>query len=132
VFDFTSGLPGCVCTEWRRTSFQDLPEELAQYRAPKTKTAVETYRGYYNTHIKGDLFALLKMAEAEEEDATEYITRRSVKKLGAKKDKAGRPRGGTKTFAGVIIFIRMAFRKYQKKNHQWFNPFQYINPPPCQ
>jgi integrase/recombinase XerD len=90
---------------------------------------VENYRSYYNTHIKGDPFTLLKMAEVEEEDATEYITRLSVKKQAAKKGKVGRPMGGTRTFAGVIIFIRMAFREYQKKNRKWFNPFQYVNPP---
>jgi hypothetical protein len=27
---------------------------------------VETYRGYYNAHTRGDPFALLKMAEVEE------------------------------------------------------------------
>jgi integrase/recombinase XerD len=190
TINFTSGLPERVCAEWRRGSFQDLPDELAQYRVPRTKSAaeagavamvaylkkkqdegttrwvhveditvgawiekftaietsprtginasrnrpyspdtVETYQGYYNAHIKGDPFSLLKMAEVEEEDATEYITRLSVKKLAAKKDKADRSMGGTRTFAGVIIFIRMAFREYQKKNRKWFNPFQYINPP---
>jgi hypothetical protein len=87
------------------------------------------YGSRYNTRIKGDPFVLLKMAEVEEEDATEYIIRLSVKKLAAKKDKADRPMGGTRTFAGVVIFIRITFREYQKKNHQWFNPFQYINPP---
>jgi hypothetical protein len=56
------------------------------------------------------------MAEVEEEDATEYITRLSVKKLAAKKGKIGRSMGGTRTFAGVIGFIRMTFREYQKKN----------------
>jgi integrase len=37
--------------------------------------------------------------------------------------------GGTRTFAGVIGFIRMTFHEYQKKNRKWFNPFQYIDPP---
>jgi integrase len=69
------------------------------------------------------------MAEIEEEDATEYITRLSAKRLAAKKDKPGQPMGGTRTFAGVIGFIRMTFREYQKKNRRWFNPFQYIDPP---
>jgi integrase len=101
----------------------------ASRNRPYSPDTVETYRGYYNTHIKGDPFAMLKMAEVEEEDATEYITRLSVKKLAAQKDKVGRPIGGTRTFAGVVIFIRMTFREYQKKNHQWSNPFQYINPP---
>jgi integrase/recombinase XerD len=69
------------------------------------------------------------MVEVEEEDAMEYVTRLSAKRLAAKNGKAGRPMGGTRTFAGVIIFIRMTFQEYQKKNHKWFNPFQYINPP---
>jgi integrase len=101
----------------------------ASRNRPYSPDTVETYRGYYNTHIKGDPFTRLKMAEVEEEDAMEYITRLSVKKLDTKKGKAGRPMGGTRTFAGVIIFIRMAFREYQRKNRKWFNPFQYINPP---
>jgi integrase len=101
----------------------------ASRNRPYSPDTVETYRNYYTTHIKGDPFTLLKMAEVEEEDATEYITRLSVKKQAAKKDKIGRSMGGTRTFAGVIGFIRMAFREYQKKNRRWFNPFQYIDPP---
>jgi integrase len=101
----------------------------ASRNRPYSPDTVETYRGYYNTHIKGDPFTLLKMAEVEEEDAMEYITRLSIKRLAAKKGKPGRPMGGTRTFAGVLGFIRMTFREYQKKNHKWFNPFQYIDPP---
>jgi hypothetical protein len=33
-----SGLPASVCAEWRRKSFSHLPDELALYRKPKTKT----------------------------------------------------------------------------------------------
>jgi integrase/recombinase XerD len=101
----------------------------ASRNRPYSPDTVETYRGYYNTHIKGDPLTLLKMAEVEEEDATEYITRLSVKKQSAKKGKVGRPMGGTRTFAGVIGFIRMTFQAYQKKNRRWFNPFQNIDPP---
>jgi hypothetical protein len=137
---YTSGLPERVCAEWRCRSFLGLPEELAPYRNPRTgfnasrnrpysPDTVETYRGYYNAHIKGDPFTLLKMSDSEEEDATEYITRLSVKSLSAKKGKTGRPMGGTRTFAGVIGFIRMAFHEYRKKNRRWFNPFQYFDPP---
>jgi integrase len=64
------------------------------------------------------------MAEVEEEDATEYITRLAVKKLAN-----GQPCGGTRTFAGVIRFIRMAFKEYQRKNKRWFNPFMSLDPP---
>jgi len=185
TLNYTCGLPQRVCAEWRRRSFSHLPDELFQYRNPKTKTAaetgalaliaflkrkqeeggarrvtaeditvgdwlkkftavetsprtginasrnrpyspdtVETYRGYYTVHIKGDPFAALKMAETEEEDAFEFITRLSVKKTAD-----GRPIGGTRTFAGVIIFVRMAFKEYQRRNRKWANPFQYIQPP---
>jgi hypothetical protein len=41
TINFTSGLPDRVCAEWSRANFQDLPRELAQYRAPKTKSAAE-------------------------------------------------------------------------------------------
>jgi hypothetical protein len=41
TINFTSGLPERVCDEWRRASFQDLPEDLALYRAPKTRSAAE-------------------------------------------------------------------------------------------
>ncbi|MDR1444934.1 MAG: site-specific integrase [Treponema sp.] len=41
TINFTSGLPGRVCAEWRRRSFLDLPDELSPYRTPKTKSAAE-------------------------------------------------------------------------------------------
>ena len=34
-------LPVRVCQEWMRRSFQDFPDELVQYRNPKSKTAAE-------------------------------------------------------------------------------------------
>jgi hypothetical protein len=37
----SSGLPSNVCAEWRRKSFAHLPDEMAAYRNPKTKTAAE-------------------------------------------------------------------------------------------
>jgi hypothetical protein len=37
----TSGLPRKVCQNWQRRSFQDMPDILAPYRAPKNKTAAE-------------------------------------------------------------------------------------------
>jgi hypothetical protein len=53
----------------------------ASRNRPYSPDTLETYRGYYNTHIKEDQFAQLKMAEVEEEDAMEYVTRLSIKKL---------------------------------------------------
>jgi integrase len=35
------GLPDRVCKSWYRRSLQNLPEELSQYRNPKTKSAAE-------------------------------------------------------------------------------------------
>jgi integrase len=96
----------------------------ASRNRPYSPDTLQTYRGYYDTHIKEDSFTKLKMTEVEEEDVTEYITRLSLKEL-----LNGQLCGGTRTFAGVIIFMRMAFREYQRKNHRWLNPFQYIDPP---
>jgi len=64
------------------------------------------------------------MLEVTEEDAIEFVTRLSVKKLDN-----GNLMSGSRTFAGVIIFVRMAFKTYQRKNRKWFNPFQNIDPP---
>jgi len=180
------GLSQRVCAEWKRISFYDLPEELLQYRYPRTKsaadagalalisylkkkqenegsarhtateditvgvwvekfTAIETsprtgvnasknrpysfntvdaYKSYFMCHIKDDSVSKLKMNEVEEEDILEYISRLSIKKL-----KNGKQIGGTRTFTGVIAFIRMTFNLYQRKAKRWVNPFQYIDPP---
>jgi len=91
---------------------------------PYSADSIENYEVYYRVHIKGDFLTGLKMGEVEEEDALAFITRMSVKKL-----KDGRPMGGTRTFAGVVKFVSMAFKSYQRQNRQWQNPFQYIDPP---
>ena len=36
------GLPDSVCKQWYRRSFQSLPDELTNYRNPKTKPAAKT------------------------------------------------------------------------------------------
>ncbi|MDR0630144.1 MAG: site-specific integrase [Treponema sp.] len=41
TINFTSGLPERVCTEWRRRSFLEFPEELSPYRSPRIKSAAE-------------------------------------------------------------------------------------------
>ena len=96
----------------------------ASRNRPYSVDSVETYKSYYECHIKGDPITKLKMTEVEEDDALEFATRMSVKKL-----KDGRAMGGTRTYAGVIVFVRMAFKHYQRKNRRWINPFQYIDPP---
>jgi hypothetical protein len=45
----------------------------ASKNRPYSPDTVQTYLGYWETHIKDDLFMALKMAEVEEEDAAEYI-----------------------------------------------------------
>jgi integrase len=87
--------------------------------------SLENYQSYYKVHIEGDpLTGGLKMTEVEEEDALEFITRMSVKQLTD-----GRPMGSTRTFAGLVKFVRMAFLNYQRGNRRWINPFQYIDKP---
>jgi integrase len=187
------GLPKRVCDEWCRRSFKEFPDDLANYRHPKTKAAAEAaafalinylkkkvdegsarrvtteditvgawaekfteietsprtginasknkpyslntldgYKSHYNTHIKNDPISKLKMAEIEEEDLLEFITRLSVKKFTLIKDGKevkGNQIGGTPTFAAVISFLRLTFNEYQRKSKRWFNPFQNIPAP---
>jgi hypothetical protein len=78
---------------------------------PYSPDTLDTYKSYYNAHIKDDPFADLKITETEEMDAIEFINRLSLKKLHN-----GRPMGGSRTFAGVVIFMRMAFKEYQKSH----------------
>jgi hypothetical protein len=47
-----SGLPLSVCAEWRRKSFAHLPDELALYRNPETKTAAENAAIALIQHLK--------------------------------------------------------------------------------
>jgi len=96
----------------------------ASKNRPYSPNTVDSYRSYFVTHISGDAFCSLKMAEVEEEDALEFMTRLSLKKRAD-----GRPMSGGRTFAGVIIFIRMTFKEYQRKNRRWFNPFRGIDKP---
>jgi len=93
---------------------------------PYSIDTLDGYRCLFTCHIKDDPIAGLKMAEIEEEDILEYMTRLSLKKKiigGKKKKKTDIPLGGTRTFAGVVSFIKTAFDMYQKKNRRWFNPF---------
>ena len=34
-----------------------------------------------------------------------------------------------RTFVGIIVFVRMTFKAYQRNNRRWFNPFQYLDAP---
>jgi integrase len=36
---------------------------------------------------------------------------------------------GTRTYVGVIVFLRMTFRHYQTKNRRWLNPFANLKAP---
>jgi len=91
---------------------------------PYSIATLNDYKIYYNNHIKDDPITKLKMAEVEEEDIVQFSSRMAVKKLND-----GRTMGGTRTYKGVMVFVRMTFRSYQRKNHRWINPFLYIDAP---
>jgi len=104
----------------------------ASRNRPYSLNTVDSYYSYYNSHIKDDSICKLKMSEIEEEDVLEYVTRLSVKrfvKIKNGKQIIGKEIGGSRTFSGVITFIRMTFSEYQKKAKRWFNPFQYMDAP---
>jgi hypothetical protein len=61
TINLTSGLPERVCAGWRRVSFQDLPDELAQYRAPKTKSATEAGAMALIAYLKKNLRKVLRI-----------------------------------------------------------------------
>jgi integrase/recombinase XerD len=187
TLNFTCGLQERICKEWKRRSFKDFPNELAQFRNPKNKSAAEagafaltkylkekqgegggcrvtveditvgawlekftmietsprtsinasrnkpysiatikTYKKYFDCHIKSDPIVELKMAEIEEQDILGFNTRMSVKKIEHK-----RLMGGTRTYKGVLLFVRMAFKSFQmqRANHKWVNPYLYIGSP---
>ena len=96
----------------------------ASRNRPYSSDTLCNYRSYYEHHIKNDPFGELKMADVEEEDVLEFTTRLSLKKLFD-----GRLMVGTRTFVGVIVFIRMTFQVYQRRNRRWLNPFQNLDPP---
>jgi integrase len=64
------------------------------------------------------------MSEVDEDDVTDFTNRLSIKRL-----KNGNPMAGSRTFSGTIIFLRMVFREYRRKNKRWINPFQDLDPP---
>ena len=53
TLNYTCGLPERVCDEWKRRSFHDLPDELAQHRSPKTKAAAEAGAFAFIAYLKG-------------------------------------------------------------------------------
>jgi hypothetical protein len=89
----------------------------ASKNRPYSPGTLDTYKTYYNTHIKDDPFADLPMSEVDEDDVTAFTNRLSVKEL-----KTGNLAGGTRTFAGTVIFLRMVFREYRRKHKRWINP----------
>ena len=76
---------------------------------PYSVATIKGYKKEFDLHIKNDPFCKLKMLEVEEEDALEFTTRMSVKKL-----KRGVAIGGTRTFVKMMKFVRMAFTAFGK------------------
>ena len=93
---------------------------------PYSITTLMGYKKDFCLHIKNDPLCELKMMEVGEEDALEFITRMSMKKL-----RHGGAMGGTRTFVRVIKFVRMGFKAFGQKrqNYRWINPFQYMKAP---
>jgi integrase len=103
----------------------------ANKNRPYSPATLDLYMGYYNAHIKEDPIVNYKMAELEEQDMLEFGNRMSLrrKKTKGKKPKVGELLGGTRTYAGIIMFVRMAFTEYQRTHPRWFNPFNGIDKP---
>jgi hypothetical protein len=96
----------------------------ASKNRPYSLGTLDTYKAYYNAHIKDDPFSGLLMSEVDEDGVTAFTNRLSIKKL-----KNGDPMVGSRAFAGTVIFLRMVFREYRRKNKRWINPFQDLDPP---
>jgi integrase/recombinase XerD len=96
----------------------------ASKNRPYSPGTLDTYKTYYNAHIKDDPFAGLLMSEVDEDDVMIFTNRLSVKTL-----KNGNPMAGSRTFTGTIVFLRMVFREYRRKHKRWINPFQDLDPP---
>jgi integrase len=108
------------------TASEDNPR-AARNNAQNTPYSADTldgYKTYYNCHIKDDPLMRLKMSDVTEEDALAFINRMAEKKI-----RGGREMAGTRTFAGLMKFVRMAFHEYWKTHRGWANPFAYIDPP---
>ena len=99
----------------------------ASRNRPYSPKTLEGYKSYYNIHIKDDPLVALQMSELEEEDILEYINRLHLHKKHGKKN--GETIGGTRTAAGVIVFLRMAFKNFQRKFPRWYNPFSGLDAP---
>jgi len=110
----------------RFTSIETSPRTgiNAAKNRPNSQKTLDGYKYYYDAHIKGDPLTKLKMMELEEDDITEFCNR-----LSRHKKADGSLIGGTRTSAGVVIFIRMAFKNFQKKFPRWYNPFSGLEPP---
>jgi integrase len=91
---------------------------------PNSIATIADYESYYRLHIKSDDFTDLKMDSVDDDDALLFLGR-----LGARQLHSGRTMSGTRTFEGVIKFVRMAFREYGKTHRRWIDPFQHLDPP---
>jgi integrase/recombinase XerD len=106
---------------------------------PNAISTIHCYQEYFTCHIKDDPLSNLKMSEIEEHDIKEFSGRLAIKKkvkTYQKKKEGGEIvtiiketdmiLGGTRTFYGVMSFIRMTFNVYQQQNRGWMNPFLFM------
>jgi len=78
---------------------------VAAKNRPHSVKTIAGYESYYRCHIKCDLISNKSIGRARQQ-------RKMV---------------GTRTFEGVVKFVRMAFKEYQRIHHKWFNPFQGLD-----
>jgi len=100
---------------------------IAAKNRPYSLKTLVLYESYYNCHIKDDPITGLKMQEIEEGDVLEFTNRLANRVIG--RNQKQRKLIGTRTFEGVLKFVRMAFREYRRTRGKWFNPFDGIGAP---
>ena len=66
----TCGLPQRICNEWQRRSFKTLPEEISNYRNPKTKPEAKANAQVLIAFLKKRLEAGLSAKRSTSEDIT--------------------------------------------------------------
>jgi hypothetical protein len=94
---------------------------------PYSVNTIIRYEGLYRLYAKDAPFSRSLMREVEEEDALEFVSRASGRRMkggGAKKKLSG-----AETFEKIVKFLRMAFNEHQKSYPAWRDAFRNIDPP---
>ena len=70
TINYTCGLPQRVCAEWKRRSFKTLPEELSNYRSPKSKPEAKANAQVLISFLKKRMETGLSAKRVVSEDIT--------------------------------------------------------------